>query len=238
MENDNKKCSNKKHSDVNAIVYCIDCKKYLCNKCKTNHLDLFEDHNFSNLDKDIKDIFTGFCTENNHNIQLDYFCKNHNVLCCAACIAKIKGEGKGQHSSCDVCLLSEIKDQKKNKLKENINLLENLNNKLGESINNLKELLKVINQNKDELKVKIQNIFTKLRSAINEREEQLLLEVDNAYNEYFINEEFIAKNEKLPRRIKTVLEKGKIIDEGKNNNNMKLNMLINDCINVENNVKK
>ena len=113
-----------------------------------------------------------------------------------------------------------------------------MNNKLGESINNLKELFKVINQNKDELKIKIQNIFTKLRSAINEREEQLLLEVDNAYNQYFINEEFIAKNEKLPRRIKTVLEKGKIIDEGKNNNNMKLNMLINDCINVENNVKK
>ena len=62
---------------------------------------------------------------------------------------------------------------------------------------------------------------------------KLLLEVDNVYNKFFIDDNIINKSDKLPNKIKSILEKGKIIDEGRNNN-MKLNMLINDCINVEN----
>ena len=61
----------------------------------------------------------------------------------------------------------------------------------------------------------------------------MLLEVDNVYNKFFIDDNIINKSDKLPNKIKSILEKGKIIDEGRNNN-MKLNMLINDCINVEN----
>ena len=29
-----KKCSAKKHSEIAAIYYCQDCKKFLCNKCQ------------------------------------------------------------------------------------------------------------------------------------------------------------------------------------------------------------
>ena len=61
----------------------------------------------------------------------------------------------------------------------------------------------------------------------------MLLEVDNVYNKFFIDDNIINKSDKLPNKIKSVLGKGKLIDEGRNNN-MKLNMLINDCINVEN----
>ena len=237
MENETKKCSLKKHSEIKAVIFCIECKRYLCNKCKINHSELFEDHHFCDIDKNIDDIFTGYCTENNHNIELEYFCKTHNTLCCAACITKIKGEGKGQHSNCEVCLLNEIKDEKKNRTKENIDILQNLYNKLDESINNLKELSKEIGQKKEKLKIKIQSIFTKIRSAINEKEEKLLIEVDNEYNKYFMNEEIINKTEKLPKKIKIALEKAKnILSE--NVNNVKLNSLINDCINVENKAKE
>ena len=237
MENETKKCSLKKHSEIKAVIFCIECKRYLCNKCKINHSELFEDHHFCDIDKNIDDIFTGYCTENNHNIELEYFCKTHNTLCCAACITKIKGEGKGQHSNCEVCLLNEIKDEKKNRTKENIDILQNLYNKLDESINNLKELSKEIGQKKEKLKIKIQSIFTKIRSAINEKEEKLLIEVDNEYNKYFMNEEIINKTEKLPKKIKIALEKAKnILSE--NANNVKLNSLINDCINVENKAKE
>ena len=48
-------------------------------------------------------------------------------------------------------------------------------NKLDETINNLKKLSKEVNQNKEKLKIKIQKIFTKIRTAINEKEEKLLL---------------------------------------------------------------
>ena len=55
-----------------------------------------------------------------HNIELEYFCKTHNQLCCAACITKIEGGGNGQHTNCDICFIKEIKDEKKSKLKNNI----------------------------------------------------------------------------------------------------------------------
>ena len=232
MEKESKKCSNKKHSEINAVIYCIECKRYLCNKYKNSHGDLFEDHHFCNIDKNMNEIFTGYCTENNHNIALEYFCKIHNQLCCAACITKIKGEGKGQHSNCEICLLKEIKGDKENKLKDNINLLQNLYYKIDETINNLKQLFKEVSHKKEELKLNIQKIFSKLRSAINEREEKLLNEVDNEYNKYFINEDIIHKSEKLPQKVK----RAKNINVGNNNN--QLNIIINDCINVENNIKE
>jgi len=50
------------------------------------------------------------------------------------------------------------------------------------------------------------------------------------------NEDIIKKSEKLPNKIKISLEKGKIIDKEWNDDNNKLNSLINDCINIENNI--
>ena len=66
--------------------------------------------NIYNLDKGIEKIFTGFCKEKNHLDKLEYFCKTHNKLCCSGCIDKIKREGKGQHTDCDICLIEDIKD--------------------------------------------------------------------------------------------------------------------------------
>ena len=62
-----KKCSLKKHSEIDAVNYCQECKIYLCNKCQNYHSELFEIHHLYNLEKNIKDIFTGFCEEQNHN---------------------------------------------------------------------------------------------------------------------------------------------------------------------------
>ena len=53
-----------------------------------------------------------------------FYCKNHNKLCCAACLSKMKVNGYGQHFNCEVCLIKDIKKEKKNKLKENIKYLE------------------------------------------------------------------------------------------------------------------
>ena len=35
-----KKCSAKKHSDINAISYCIECNIYMCNKCLNYHSEM------------------------------------------------------------------------------------------------------------------------------------------------------------------------------------------------------
>ena len=182
MENKKKKCSLKKHSDLDAINYCLECKIYLCNKCQNHHFELFETHHLYKIGKNISDIITGYCKETGHNNKLKYFCKSHNQLCCGDCVANIEGEGNGQHKDCDICFIKEIEDIKKNKLKENINYLEDLSNKIEQSINDLKILFNKINENKETLKLKINKIFTKIRNILNEREDEILFQVYNQFN--------------------------------------------------------
>jgi len=235
MEDNKKKCSNEEHLNIDAISYCQDCKIYLCNKCSNLHQGLFKKHKAYNIDIN-KEIFIDKCEENEHNIKLEFYCKNHNKLCCAACISKIKANGFGQHKDCDVCVLQDIKEEKKNKLKDNIKFLEDLSINLNNSIKELKIIFEQIDKRKEDLKAKIQNIFTKIRTALNEREDELLLEIDNKYKELFGNEDIIKECEKLPNKIKISLEEGKLIDNDWNDNN-KLSSIINKCNNIENNIK-
>ena len=84
--------------------------------------------------------------------------------------------------------------------------------------------------------MKIQSIFTKIRNVLNEREDGILLEVDNQFNKLYFEEDLIKDSEKLPNKIKISLEKGKSIDKDWNDN--QLNNFINDCIEIENNIKE
>ena len=236
MENQ-KKCSNKKHSEIIAINYCPECKIYLCNKCSNNHSDLLENHLIYNLEKNTEEIFTDICNEPEHKDKLLFYCKDHNKLCCAACLSKIKFKGNGEHFNCNVCLIEEIKDEKKNKLNENIKYLEDFSEKIDNLINELKELFKKINESKEELKLKISNLFTKIRNTINEREDELLLELEIIYDKTFFKEELIKNGEKIPNQIKIYKEKGKKLIKEWDEDNNKLNYKINDCINIENNIK-
>ena len=174
-DNKKKKCSLNEHSEIDAIKYCLECKIYMCNKCEKVHSSLLKNHHLSSLDKNINDIFTGICKEKNHLMKLEYFCKTHNQLCCAACIAKIRCRGNGKHKSCKVLYINKIKNKKKNGLEKNIKHLEELSNRIQESINELKKIYESINENKENLKIKIQKIFTKIRNSLNDREEKLLL---------------------------------------------------------------
>ena len=234
MENQ-KKCSAKKHSDINAISYCIECNIYMCNKCISHHSEIHENHHNYNLDKNMQEIFTGICKEEKHKQELEFYCKTHSKLCCAACISKIKEKGNGQHTDCNVCLIEEIKDEKKNKLNGNIKTLEEISNKIEDSINKLKQIFQKINEDKEKLKLDISKIFTKIRNTLNEREDELLLEIDNKYNNLFFTEKLINQIDKLPNEIKISLEKGRKINGDWNDGN-KINKKIQDCLDIENNI--
>ena len=108
-----KKCSSNEHPEIDANNYCLECKIYMCNKCQNLHNKLFQNHHLNMINKENIEIFTGFCQEINHFEKLEYYCKNHNKLCCASCAVKIKGKGKGQHKDCDIIFIEDIKEEKK-----------------------------------------------------------------------------------------------------------------------------
>ena len=231
------KCTSIDHEKIEATSYCKECKVFMCNKCENFHSKLLKSHHSYNLDKEINEIFTGFCKEKNHIDKLDYFCKTHNQLCCAACLSKIKTKGNGQHTDCEVCDIEEIVDEKRNGLKKNIEKLEILSNNLQKSIDELKKIFEKINENKEQLKLKVQKIFTKIRNSLNNREEELLLEIDNKFNDLYFNEDILKETEKLPNKIQISLKNGKIISNEWNDEN-KIYSLINDCLNIENNIQE
>ena len=92
MEIQIEKCSSNKHAEINIVSYCPECLKYLCNKCLNWHTELFEEHKIVKLDEK-NEIFIDKCKEENHNNKLEWYCKDHNSLCCFACLCKIKKEG-------------------------------------------------------------------------------------------------------------------------------------------------
>ena len=237
MENKNqKKCSIKKHENIDSTIFCPECQVYMCNKCENYHSELFQNHHKFKLDKDIEQIFTGFCKVENHAQKLEFFCKDHLQLCCVACISKLKGKGYGQHTDCDICFIEDIKEEKKSQLVENIKYLENLSKTFDESINQIKKIFDEINKNKEKLKLEIQKTFTNIRNALNEREDKLLLEVDKTYDELYFSEDLVIKSEKLPKKAKLSLETGKQINKEWNDKD-KLSLFINDCLDIEMNIK-
>ena len=108
----------------------------MCNKCENSHSKLYQNHSINNFDSS-SDIFTGYCDKKNHSF-LEFYCKTHNQLICSSCICKIKNELYGQHTDCDVCMINEIKEIKKNKLTENLRILELISNNITESIKAIK----------------------------------------------------------------------------------------------------
>ena len=133
-------------------------------------------------------------------------------------------------------LLKILKNEKKKDLKDNIEKLENFANILEETIKQLKMTFDKMKDEKEELKLKIQKIFTKIRNKINEREDELLKEIDEQIDSLFVDENIIKESEKYPNKIKLSIEKGKIIDDEWENDN-KLSSIINDCINIENDIQ-
>ena len=56
--------------------------------------------------------------------------------------------------------------------------------------------------------MKVSKIFTQIRNVINEREDKILLEIDNKFNDIYFKDEIIHKCENLPNKIKKSIEKG------------------------------
>ena len=183
MEDQNYKCS--LHKEIDACKYCQECIAYFCNNCEKSHSELLKHHHLFLIEKNTDELFTGYCKENNHQKDLHYLCKDHNLLCCVACISKIKTRENGKHFDCNVCDINDIYEEKKKNLSDNIKYLENLSNLFQSLVDDLKKIIEEIDENILKVKEKIQKIFSKIRSELNKREGLLLNDVDGIFEKKF-----------------------------------------------------
>ena len=230
----NKKCSFEEHKDIDAISYCSKCDIYVCEKCKDYHNNLINRNHNQIFNKENNEI----CLEKNHQEKLEYFCRTHNKLCCRACVTKIKGLGNGQHSECDICFVKDITDERNNLLEQNIIYLKNNRTSFDSLIKKLKEAYKEISDKKEKLKIRIQKFFTKIRNEINKREDQLLLIVEQVYENYFFNKNFSKDIDKIENKLNLSINKGMLISNEYNNDEINFISLINDCILIEDCIKE
>ena len=240
--NMNKKCSSENHSDKEAIVYCNFCSLYMCKKCETFHSELFKNHNPISLKNNSNITFYNICKEKNHSNQLlIYYCNTHKILCCPLCISKIKTNNDGKHADCEIHSLDELKTQKEKEFCDKINLLkENIilfDNKLEE----IKNISEKINLKKENIKLNVMKIFTELRNAINNREDELLKEIDKRFNDIYFNDNIIKENEIFKNDFKTYINQNKNIKT----QNTEIIQFINEldklnekCGNIENKIKQ
>ena len=234
MENNKPKCSFIDHAKIDAVIFCQMCKSYLCNKCENFHSKISKGHLTINLLKEKNDIFIGLCKEKSHMNPLEYYCKTHNVLCCALCITTIKDEKKGQHKDCIISSLKDIKSEKEEKYKKDFNELTEITKSLDPMINKFKKINEEINIKKDQIKNDIQKIFTKIRTALNKREEELLKEVEKTYKSNYFDDNIIRESEKISEKAKKCLDSVNELEAIKEKNK-ELNFEINFYIEFEKN---
>ena len=234
------KCYYNEHSEQTATNFCFKCNKFLCETCSTSHCDLNPKHNLFSVDKDLNLNFTGYCNEGNHPNKLDYYCSTHNNLCCAACLCKIKDRGDGQHTECKVCHIDQIKGEKKRKLNDNLKLLKKFSLNMKKILKDIRTFYEHINPIKEDIIMNIKNIFHNFRILLDNREKELLYEVEEVYSKNFFSDNFLKESNKFPTKIKYNIDKGKnVLDKWEEAEEKgKINLLINDCINIEKNIKE
>jgi hypothetical protein len=240
MENKEKK--NNKHTnkdkEKSEKCFCQECKDFLSNKC-AKKLSIICDNNENNYNinniNEEKEIENSICKEKKHTNELKFFCKTHNVLCCVGCISKIKTNEYGQHTDCDICIIEDIEKEKKKLLMKNLKMLENIFPTIQQSIDEIKMIYKNIKKNKEEIKANIKTVFSNIRKVLNDREEELLLNVDLKFNDIYFNEDLIKENENIIEQIKINYGKGKLVENSWKN--YEITSAINDCLIIENDLE-
>ena len=101
--------------------------------------------------------------------------------------------------------------------------LKDFYDKLTKKNNELKNVVNIINKNKEETEIKIQRIFTKIRDALNQKEDEAISEIEKRYIKTNILQD-IKNNEIVLNKINLSL----------NQNTNENALLINECKNIEN----
>ena len=211
-------CS-KKNKRLAAEKYCWDCEEKLCTECAEGHLrwKAFESHHvidLSSVGSRIPSSSKINC-EIHTDVQIDYFCSQHDVLCCRACLSE-------SHRFCESVLPldSASKDVKNSSLlSDTLEEQEYMTETLQKMDENRDENQKLLKQKKSLIIKQISEAKSKVIKYLDEIEERLITEVESVQKK---NEEKINKEKHNICQLTSILKDNKqelefLKDHGSNN---------------------
>ena len=162
-----------------SVSWCVECEEELCSECTEYHTNLKMARNHHVVDLDLKTSYSillkkpSLICEQHKDCQVEYFCVEHDELCCRDCLAKthkscvntmsLDSASKGANhshlfSDCKEQLTS-IRQTYKSILKyreENVSSIKDDKHRIKENMKKIKEkLIQRINQVEKELTNKL-----------------------------------------------------------------------------------
>ena len=157
-----------------AIKYCSDCEERLCGECSGFHLRFrkFKSHHVIDLSSIGSRIPTSskIDCEIHPDIQIDYFCSQHDGVCCRACLPDL-------HRSCKNVLPLDVasKDVKHSSLlSDTLKELHHMTETLDKLVSNREDNRKVLQKSKTSMIQQISVMKSKLLKHIDTLEQQLI----------------------------------------------------------------
>ena len=211
-------CS-EKNKRLAAEKYCWDCEEKLCTECTEWHLrwKAFRSHHvidLSSVGLRIPSSSKINC-EIHTDVQIDYFCSQHDVLCCRACLSD-------SHRSCESVLPldSASKDVKNSSLlSDTLEEQEYMTETLQKIEENRNENQKLLKQKKSLIIKQISEAKSKVIKYLDDIEERLITEVESVQKK---NEEKINREKLEICQLTSILKDNKqelefLKDHGSNN---------------------
>lgn len=91
-------CTTCAHQNLNieALFYCNDCKKLICEECNKYHAMYFEGHNVLGRKEvarwgNVKPVTSSFMCDVHPWKEEKMYCEEHGVVCCDDCVSLVHG---------------------------------------------------------------------------------------------------------------------------------------------------
>lgn len=157
-----------------AIKYCTDCEEKYCRECLGSHLRFkkFKSHHVIDLSSIGSRIPTSskINCEIHTDIQIDYFCSEHDVVCCRACLPE-------SHRTCENVLPLDFASKdiiNSSLLSDTLKEFDHMTETLDKLVSNREDNRKVLQKSETSIIQQISVMKSKLLKHIDELEKKLI----------------------------------------------------------------
>ena len=162
--------------DDPAVVFCTDCKLFLCHFCKESHKYSKShcSHNLISLtelrsNKDLIQSKSKFPTCQEHDLELEYYCETCEKLVCVQC--------SGEHEGHKYDVVKKVAGKYQNELEEITAPIETMIESLSKTCDAIGKRKTAVRQQSDEISEEIDLYYEKLFNKLLKQKEQVKQQV-------------------------------------------------------------